>query len=116
GLPLELAIRVVRAGDCAVLADARVDIWHADALGLYSGYERQRGTGEPLPSAAGKTHLRGTQFTDGAGAVTFRTIYPSWYAGRTPHVHFKIFLSDTEVVASQMFFPDDVNAQVFATA
>ena len=34
GAPLELALQVVRAGDCATLANARVDVWHADAIGL----------------------------------------------------------------------------------
>jgi protocatechuate 3,4-dioxygenase beta subunit len=114
GAPLELSMQVVRAGDCATLAGARVDIWHADALGLYSGYAKQSGVGgistEP---AVGKQYLRGTQLTDGQGNVQFRTIFPSWYGGRTPHVHFKIFLMNKEVVASQIFFPDDINKEVF---
>lgn len=115
GAPLELAIQVVRTGDCATLANARVDVWHADALGFYSGYERQRGTGEPASSPLGQTYLRGTQFTDPEGRATFRTIYPSWYQGRTPHIHFKIFLLEDEVVASQIFFPEYVNNEVFET-
>src|SRR5688572_16159138 len=45
GAPLSLALQVVRTGDCATLANARVDIWHADALGLYSGHEKQSGVG-----------------------------------------------------------------------
>src|SRR5688572_32984645 len=45
GAPLQLALQVVRTGDCATLANARVDIWHADALGLYSGHEKQSGVG-----------------------------------------------------------------------
>jgi len=114
GAPLELTLRVVRVGDCATLDGARVDVWHADALGLYSGYARQPGTGEPLPSVEGRTFLRGTQFTSSDGEVVFRTIYPSWYGGRTPHVHFKVFLGGDEVVASQLFFPDDVNDEVFS--
>ena len=115
GAPLELALQVVRAGDCATLAKARVDVWHADAIGLYSGYAKQSGVGgvstEP---AVGKQYLRGTQFTDAQGNVQFRTIFPSWYGGRTPHVHFKVFLANKEVVASQIFFPDEINKEVFA--
>ena len=64
--------------------------------------------------AVGKQYLRGTQFTDAKGNVQFRTIFPSWYGGRTPHVHFKVFLMNKEVVASQIFFPDDINKEVFA--
>lgn len=115
GAMLELEIRVIRAGDCAVLRDARVDLWHADGLGLYSGYAQQPGVGARTESVEGKTFLRGTQITDADGRVRFRTIYPSWYRGRTPHVHFKVFLDNDEVVASQVFFPEDVNRKVFAT-
>src|SRR5690606_34058772 len=43
----------------------------------------------------------------------FRTVYPSWYGGRTPHVHFKVFLGGDEAVASQLFFPDEFNNEVF---
>jgi len=110
-----MAMQVVRAGDCATLANARVDVWHADAVGLYSGYEKQTGVGGISPAAAvGKQYLRGTQFTDAQGNVQFRTIFPSWYGGRTPHVHFKVFLGGKEVVASQIFFPDEVTKEVFA--
>ena len=115
GAPLQLALQVVRAGDCATLANARVDVWQADALGLYSGYEKQSGVGGiSTKAAAGQQYLRGTQFTDTAGNVRFRTIFPSWYGGRTPHVHFKVFLGGNEVVASQIFFPDEITREVFA--
>ena len=46
--------------------------------------------------------------------MQFRTIFPSWYGGRTPHVHFKVFLGGNEVVASQVFFPDEITREVFA--
>jgi protocatechuate 3,4-dioxygenase beta subunit len=46
--------------------------------------------------------------------VQFRTIFPSWYGGRTPHVHFKVFLGGKEVMASQVFFPDEISKEVFA--
>ncbi len=114
GAPLQLALEVVRAGDCSILPNARVDIWHADAIGLYSGYAKQGGVGGVSPqSAVGATYLRGTQVTDAQGNVQFRTIFPSWYGGRTPHVHFKVFLGGKEVVASQIFFPDNITREVF---
>ena len=114
GAPLQLAMQVVRAGDCATLSNARVDVWHADAIGLYSGYEKQSGVGGiSVAPAVGKQYLRGTQFTDAQGNVQFRTIFPSWYGGRTPHVHFKVFLGGKEVVASQVFFPDEITKEVF---
>jgi protocatechuate 3,4-dioxygenase beta subunit len=114
GAPLALDIDVVSADGCEVLENARVDVWHADGLGLYSGYDRQPGVGEGISTdVRGQTFLRGTQFTSSDGRVHFDTIYPSWYGGRTPHVHFKVFLSEREVIAGQIFFPDEVNDEVF---
>ena len=114
GAPLDIALQITRVADCAVLANARVDVWQADGLGLYSGYANQRGVGAAAESPVGKSHLRGTQFTDADGWVRFRTIFPSWYGGRTPHVHFKVLLGEREAVASQVFFPDEVSRDVFA--
>ncbi|MFT4043383.1 MAG: protocatechuate dioxygenase [Gordonia sp. (in: high G+C Gram-positive bacteria)] len=45
GLPLELAIKVVDLNTCSAtsagdpITDAVVEIWHCDALGVYSGFE-----------------------------------------------------------------------------
>ena len=110
GAPLALALEVVDAETCAALSKVRVDIWHCDGLGVYSGYARQE-TG----SAEGETFLRGTQFTDDGGAVRFNTIYPGWYPGRTPHIHFKVILDDKDLVAGQLYFPDSVSDQVYVT-
>jgi protocatechuate 3,4-dioxygenase beta subunit len=117
GVPLTLDVRVVSANDCAPIAKARVDIWHADASGVYSGYSNQYGNGStPNRSAEGKTYLRGTQFADGEGLTSFRTIFPSWYRGRTPHIHFKVFLEPREVAVSQLYFPDPVSDRIFSAS
>jgi protocatechuate 3,4-dioxygenase beta subunit len=114
GAPLEVAMRITRARDCAPLRGARLDLWQADALGLYSGYERQDGVGGiSTAPAVGATFLRGTQFADADGWVRFKTVYPSWYGGRTPHIHFKVFVAARERLAGQAFFADEVNAEVF---
>jgi protocatechuate 3,4-dioxygenase beta subunit len=110
GAPLLLTLQIVEAKDCAPLPWARVDIWHADGLGLYSGYADQE-TG----STRGETFLRGTQFTGTGGEVRFTTIYPGWYPGRTPHIHFKVFIDNRNVITSQLYFPEAVTKQVYAT-
>jgi protocatechuate 3,4-dioxygenase beta subunit len=110
GAPLLLSLHMVEAKDCAPLKDARVDVWHADGLGLYSGYARQE-TG----SAKGETFLRGTQLTGADGEVRFNTIYPGWYPGRTPHIHFKAFVDDRNVITGQLYFPDPLTEHVYAT-
>jgi len=113
GAPLNIAMQIIDADNCEPLESARVDLWHANALGLYSGYTNQRGVGAIDPrTVKGKNYLRGIQFTDAQGRAQFRTVYPSWYYGRTPHVHFKIFIDSKEVLASQIFFPEEINDDV----
>lgn len=111
GVPLRLTLRVVEAGSCAPIAKARVDVWHADARGVYSGYEGQ-GDGRDL-STVGQTFLRGTQLADEHGRVAFETIYPGWYPGRATHVHFKVFLDERNVLTGQMFFPDALSEFIY---
>ena len=51
--------------------------------------------------------MRGTQCSPTRGIVAFSTIYPGWYPGRTPHIHFTAILADRRTsVTGQMFFPD----------
>ncbi|MCT9075011.1 intradiol ring-cleavage dioxygenase [Streptomyces fulvoviolaceus] len=122
GIPLTLTLKVIDSETCKPIRNAAVDIWHCDALGLYSGYESfsEGGgtaptdapsgtpTGEP-PSGApsGGTgggggheeptsdtrYLRGTWKTDKHGLVTFKTIFPGWYQGRCVHIHTKVHVS-----------------------
>ena len=111
GAPLALALQVVSATDCAAIKGVRVDLWHADGLGMYSGY---RGQGDDGVSTRGQTFLRGTQFTDADGQARFATIYPGWYPGRTPHIHFKVLLDAKSLVTGQLYFPDDLNTRIYA--
>ncbi|MCJ2083139.1 intradiol ring-cleavage dioxygenase [Methylobacterium sp. J-090] len=113
GLPLALRLRVIEAGPCTALSQVRVDVWHADAQGLYSGYDGQ-GDSRRV-STKTRTFLRGTQFSDGEGWAEFRTIYPGWYAGRATHVHFKVFVDTRSLVTGQMYFPDATSAEVYGT-
>lgn len=111
GVPLALRLRVIEAGPCTAIKGARVDIWHCDAKGLYSAFPGQSDAHNV--DATGKTFLRGTQMTDEAGWVTFKTIYPGWYDGRTTHIHFKVFLDERTVLTGQTFLPDALNEFIY---
>lgn len=111
GLPLQLALRVIESGPCTPITDARVDIWHADARGVYSGYAGQ-GDRRTI-STKNETYLRGTQMTDVDGTAIFRTIYPGWYPGRTPHIHVKVFLDTRTIVTGQIYFADALSARIY---
>lgn len=114
GVPLQLTIRVsqVSNGSCLPIKGAIVEIWHCDALGVYSAFA-QEGT-------ADQNFLRGYQTTDANGQVQFTTIYPGWYRGRTVHIHFKVHTTGTNGQAyeftSQLYFDDEISDQVFAQA
>ncbi|WP_419695741.1 intradiol ring-cleavage dioxygenase [Mesorhizobium muleiense] len=112
GIALNLRLQVIDAG-CRPLAGARVDIWHCDAQGHYSGYPGQ-GDGQDVDTS-GQSFLRGWQKTDDSGIVSFATIYPGWYRGRTTHIHFKVFPNDNSVMTGQLFFPDGLSEQIFTT-
>ncbi len=110
GEPLELVLQVVDSG-CRPLPGARVDVWHCDAAGNYSGYAQQ-GSDRALDTR-GETFMRGTQMTGADGAVRFRTIWPGWYRGRTPHVHYIVLLDRETVLTSQLFFPEGTSEALF---
>ena len=116
GVPLQLMVRVLGASaSCAPLSRAAVDVWQCDALGIYSGYEGAAIAPRHVEPVDDKTFLRGTQLTDATGAVRFRTIYPGWYSGRTPHVHLKLRVG-TKVATTQLYFPDEVTNAVYVRA
>src|SRR5262249_30260213 len=52
GVPMQLRTFVVDATTCRPIKSAAVDVWHADAAGVYSGF----GTG-----ASSRTFMRGVQ-------------------------------------------------------
>lgn len=111
GAPLELTFLVSQInGNCAPLAGAMVDIWHCDALGVYSDVN------DPGFSTKGKKFLRGYQTTDANGVAKFITIYPGWYQGRAVHIHFKIRTGTGQAYefTSQLFFDDALSDQVYA--
>jgi protocatechuate 3,4-dioxygenase beta subunit len=114
GIPLTLSWTLLNEdASCAPLAGAQVDVWHADSGGTYSD-EAQEGT-------TGNKVLRGYQVSDAKGKVTFKTIYPGWYSGRTVHIHMRIRLFDSSGKAtydftSQVFFDDALTDKVYAAS
>lgn len=99
----------------APLPGARVDIWHCNAEGLYSGFGGEPGR-EPSAAQKAAAYLRGTQITDAAGAVLFHSVYPGWYPGRTPHIHFKVWQGARTVLTCQVFLPDALSEFLYTQA
>ena len=121
GIPLTLRLRTVAAGPLTPLAGATVEIWHCDADGIYSGYQRYGA--ERFPALLSLTlrrfrpsddamFLRGQQTTGDTGEVEFRTIVPGWYTPRTPHIHVRVSLGGEALLGTELYFPDDFTAQI----
>ena len=114
GIPLRLVIHVygVDNGSCVPLQGAKLDIWHANSQGIYSGV-KDMGTTE-------NNFLRGYQVTDSNGTVQFTTIYPGWYEGRAIHIHDKVRIFDeSEKIlewTAQLYFNNSINEQVHEQA
>jgi protocatechuate 3,4-dioxygenase beta subunit len=83
GIPLTLTITVIDVdAGCVPYANAQVDIWHCNSAGIYSDQAAESTTTEQW--------LRGYQLTDAKGQVTFNTVIPGWYQGRTTHIHLRV--------------------------
>jgi protocatechuate 3,4-dioxygenase beta subunit len=91
GQPIELVGFVLTPG-CKPVADAVVDLWHADNNGDYdnSGFR-----------------LRGHQRADAQGRYRFRTIIPAAYEGRTRHFHVKVAPAGGRLLTTQLYFPGE---------
>lgn len=88
GPPVVLTGLVLTRG-CRPIANALVDLWHADADGDYDN-RGFRG--------------RGHQFTDAQGRYRFVTIRPARYPGRTAHYHVKVQAANGPVLTTQLYF------------
>jgi protocatechuate 3,4-dioxygenase beta subunit len=107
GTPLKLNLRVLDVSHCTAIAGATVEIWHCDAIGVYSG---------AIAGSPGTNFLRGGQRTNTHGVASFATIYPGWYPGRAVHIHVKVHVGGAVVHTGQLFFPAVVTDAVYTRA
>ncbi|MFI8241267.1 intradiol ring-cleavage dioxygenase [Streptomyces sp. NPDC085866] len=118
GVPLKLALTVVNTA-CTPIDNALVEIWHADALGEYSGYVGNNGHHESDDG----TFLRGGVLTNSSGVADITTIYPGWYRGRCIHIHVKVhtgvtltsdgsFTGGSTLHTGQLFFSETITTAV----
>lgn len=93
GQTLIIKGRVLKQDCKTPIAGVVLNIWHADAAGNYQN-----------------DWYRGKITSKGDGQYYVETIIPKGYgqgtAFRPPHIHFKVFVNNQEIITSQMFFPD----------
>jgi catechol 1,2-dioxygenase len=105
----------VTSTDGSALADAVVEIWHADSDGFYSQFA------PGLP----QWNLRATNHVGPDGSFEIRTVRPApyqiptdgscgaliaaagWHAWRPAHIHVKVSAPGHEQLTAQLYFPGD---------
>lgn len=109
----------VTSTDGSPIPGAVVEVWHADAEGLYSQYA------PGLP----EWNLRGTFTADDQGKFHITTVQPApyqiptdgacgkliaaadWHAWRPAHLHVKVSAPGHELLTAQLYFPGDPHNQ-----
>jgi len=125
GVPLRLALRIVQADGCSPLEGAEVEIWYCNIDGLYSAEDVQSVafcTSNDEHAVSGY-FFRGRAISDADGKLSFHGCFPGWYPGRSIHIHVLVrpaanageATTQNTVAMSQLFFPEELTAEIFAT-
>ncbi|QDS76767.1 hypothetical protein FKW77_001818 [Venturia effusa] len=126
GVDLYLEVQYIDITTCEPVPDIYVDIWNANATGVYSGISV---SGNYASGGYNSTYLRGIQPTDQDGVASFETIFPGHYADRAIHTHLlahmNVSLNENGTLVSetgsvthigQLFWHDALREAVEATA
>ncbi|RFS20610.1 intradiol ring-cleavage dioxygenase [Chitinophaga silvatica] len=115
GITLNITINILNTNNnCNPLPNARVDIWHCDKDGYYSGYSNRGYLGNQDNTAL--VFCRGLQYAEANGQVKFKSIYPGWYEGRVTHIHAQVYVDSKLKKTTQIAFPDEINTAVYKTS
>jgi protocatechuate 3,4-dioxygenase beta subunit len=113
GIPFSIEITIKNTLlNCDPASGILVDIWHCDKDGYYSEYG---GAGNPFQTKDMRNEhfLRGRQITDKNGLVTFRSIFPGWYQGRSTHIHVHAYTgTGKSILITQIAYPEGPNSAV----
>ncbi|KAK5079449.1 hypothetical protein LTR70_008139 [Exophiala xenobiotica] len=90
GVDLYLEVQYLDINTCEPVPDVAVDIWNANATGVYSGISV---SGNYAADGYNSTYLRGIQFTGADGVASFETIFPGHYEGRATHTHLLAYMN-----------------------
>lgn len=103
GAVTHLSGRVMDARGKAI-PNVLVEIWQCDSSGVYL----HTGSSDANKDKQDKNFQGYGRFmTDRKGRYYFRTIKPSPYVGRTPHIHFAISKGDKRILTTQMYVKGD---------
>lgn len=95
GVALTLDIQIIDVNTCEPVPQAYLEIWHCNSTGVYSGVIASGNGNSNDSTNLDNTFLRGVQASDNVGVVTFDTLVPGHYTGRTSHIHVMSHLNAT---------------------
>lgn len=118
GVPMHLEFQFVDTSTCEGVEGLMLDIWAANATGVYSGVAVSANE-----ASLDTTFLRGLQVTDSDGVASFDTVFPGHYSGRAIHQHvvshynYTILPNNTIVGGDinhigQLFFDESLKAAI----
>lgn len=87
GVTLYAELQFVDVNTCEPVDNLFVDFWHCNATGVYSGVVANGNGDTSDASNINNTAFRGLAPTDVDGVVTFTSVFPGHYTGRTTHIH-----------------------------
>ena len=96
--------------DCNPIADAVVEIWHADPTAVPVD-ELTSTDSVDYDNSSAEMRYRGQIGTDADGRYAFRTKKPGWYLNgprfRPMHFHMKVWVGGVERLTTQLYFEGD---------
>ncbi|KAK6219309.1 exonuclease II Exo2 [Pestalotiopsis sp. IQ-011] len=123
GVPLTFEIQLIDTTTCEPLSNVALEAWYCNSTGVYGGLQA-RGNGNPNdPDSFYNTALRGIQFSDDDGVLSFDAIMPGHYIGRAVHIHIMAHIDATTLAngtiggghvaqVGQLFFDQTLNNAV----
>ena len=101
--------RITAVPECLPIADALIEIWHANKDGAYSRTGDARGDDAACL-------LRGNVRSDEGGRYSFRTLAPGVYPSRPRHIHLRIAAPRFRTLVTQIYFPpqDGIDPRLLA--
>lgn len=94
----------ITSSDDSALAGHRIEIWQCDLDGNYMHPRDSRSVNFDQAFQG-----FGHDITDDGGNYVFRTIKPTIYPGRAPHIHAKVFDGNRELLTTQFYIKNDPN-------
>ncbi|XP_053205966.1 uncharacterized protein LOC128390298, partial [Panonychus citri] len=113
GTSLNLTLNLIDFATCKPIEGVKVYIWQPDYSGIYSGFmDKARIKREKMYPKDARRFLRGAQITDDNGTVSFETLFPGHYPGRTPHIHYRVHTKNGNVAHIGQIFFDEFTSNI----